>query len=117
MRTSLLFFFTSFLAACSGWNSDRDTYATIHGPSAGSATVIGRVVNTSGQPYQNLTVRLAEVYYATDNPEQGAYVLDAAFSLAGLRIKMVILLFLKFAPYGLCAGIRRPDSAYKMHRK
>jgi len=83
-RISLLSFFCLILlAACSGIGTPTATLTpkpTYAAPSADKTTVIGRVVNTSGQPYQNLTVRLAEVYYATDNPEQGAYVLDAAFS-------------------------------------
>ena len=71
-RISLLTFFCLILlAACSGIESPTviltptPTYAA---PSADKTTVIGRVVNTSGEPYKELIVRLAEVYYATDIP-------------------------------------------------
>ena len=117
-RISLLTFFCLILlAACSGIESPTailtptPTYAA---PSADKTTVIGRVVNTSGQPYQNLTVRLAEVYYATDNPEQGAYVLDAAFSPGGVTDQNGYFIIPEISPMDYVLVLGSPDSAYKI---
>lgn len=52
-------------------------------PQAGKTTVIGRVVSTkTGQPMNQTTVRLAEVY--KNENQEGAYVLDGATSPGGI---------------------------------
>lgn len=117
-RISLLSFFCLILlAACSGIASPTatltptPTYAAL---SADKTTVTGRVVNTSGEPYQNLTVRLAEVYYATDNPEQGAYVLDAAFSPGGVTDQNGYFIIPEINPMDYVLVLGSPDAAYKI---
>ncbi len=105
------------LAACSEIESPTATLMptpTYAAPSADKTTVIGRVVNTSGQPYQNLTVRLAEVYYATDDPTQGAYVLDAAFSPGGITDQDGYFIIPDIKPMDYVLVLGSPDAAYKI---
>lgn len=50
-------------------------------PESGKATVVGRIMALgSGDPLANTTVRLAEVYRKEEGKEEGAFVLDGAFS-------------------------------------
>jgi hypothetical protein len=47
-------------------------------PDQGKITLVGKVISKkNGEPVSNVPVRLAEVYYEGD---EGAYVLDGAFS-------------------------------------
>jgi hypothetical protein len=63
------------LAACNQANSNAKVLPT---PPSGKATVIGQIVPADGgQPYSNVTVRLAEVYRQGG---QAAFALDAANS-------------------------------------
>ena len=117
-RISLLTFFCLILlAACSGIESPTailtptPTYAA---PSADKTTVIGRVVNTSGEPYKELIVRLAEVYYATDDPNQGAYVLDTAFSPGGITDQDGYFIIPDIKPMDYVLVLGSSDAAYKI---
>lgn len=62
-------------AACQG----APEGPTVASPEAAKTTVRGRVM-TQGQPLVDVAVRLAEVHREADNPDEGAYVLDGAFS-------------------------------------
>jgi hypothetical protein len=50
-------------------------------PETGKATVVGRVMaQSTGRPMVDTVIRLAEVYREEAGKEEGAYVLDGAFS-------------------------------------
>ncbi len=49
-------------------------------PEEGLTSLVGRVVYPDGKPMANQQMRLAEVYRSETDPEQGAYILDTAFS-------------------------------------
>ena len=83
MRKILLFSFALLLfilSACSLVNSQSTLTAVTPPapPQAGKATVVGRVMSEkTGEPMADTLVRLAEVVRSGD---EGAYVLDQAFS-------------------------------------
>lgn len=49
-------------------------------PEIGKSALSGYLLNSKGAPLKNTTVRLAEVYREGENSEEGAYILDTAFS-------------------------------------
>ncbi|MDQ7030670.1 MAG: hypothetical protein Q9O62_13260 [Ardenticatenia bacterium] len=67
-------------------------------PEAGKAVVVGRLFSTTnGDPLVNVVVRLAEVYYPEDTPddkEKGIYVLDNAFSPSATTDEQGIFVFI-----------------------
>ncbi len=81
MKNARRFFLFSFLlvlllaAAC----QRAAQGPTVASPEAEKTTVRGRVM-TQGQPLVDTTVRLAEVFREGEGQEEGAYVLDGAFS-------------------------------------
>jgi len=50
-------------------------------PETGKANVIGKVQSSQGIPYENINLRLAEVYWQDG---MGAYVMDESFSPGGI---------------------------------
>ena len=76
----LFFFSLLMLSACSlaGRNSQLTAVTPPAPPQEGMATVVGRCLSEkTGEPLPNTLVRLAEVVRSGD---EGAYVLDQAFS-------------------------------------
>lgn len=63
-----------FLTSCT---QVEQSPTAIPAPDDGNANVTGTILTTANKPYQELNVRLAEVYWQNG---QGAYVLDEAFS-------------------------------------
>jgi len=105
------------LAACSSVTTSTPTLTptpTLLAPAADKTTVMGRVVNTSGEPYKDLIVRLAEVYYATDDPNKGAYVLDTAFSPGGITDQDGYFIIPDIKPMDYVLVLGSPDAAYKI---
>lgn len=49
-------------------------------PEIGKSNLTGYLVDDQGIPLKNTTIRLAEVYRQSENSENGAYLLDTAFS-------------------------------------
>lgn len=110
-------FCLALLAACNAINTPTPTLTptpTQLAPAADKTTVMGRVVNTSGQPYKDLIIRLAEVYYATDDPTQGAYVLDTAFSPGGITNQDGYFIIPDINPMDYVLVLGSPDAAYKI---
>ena len=67
------------------------TTTIIPSPEAGKASVTGRVLNSSGEPVSNTSVRLAEVY--PNEEGDAAFALDEAFSPAALTDNQGFFLF------------------------
>ncbi|HHX08707.1 MAG TPA: carboxypeptidase regulatory-like domain-containing protein [Chloroflexi bacterium] len=60
-------------------------------PAEGQSTVIGRALNSSGEPLINISIRLAEVYRGEDG--NAAFALDEAFSPAALTDNQGFFIF------------------------
>jgi uncharacterized membrane protein len=79
----ICFVFCLFLLASCGRNNElgfnkRTVSPVPPTPETGMATIVGQIISMdTDKPLGNTVVRLAEVYYEGD---EGAYVLDTAFS-------------------------------------
>ncbi len=99
----------------------------VNSPEQGRATIVGRLVSAeTGEPLAKTVVRLAEVYYASENrsPENGVYVLDNAFSPSATTDENGFFVFSNVEPrdYVIIVGdiyvkyivISNPDGAPKV---
>lgn len=66
------------LAGCS--SGSVNPKKALPSPETGKAVLTGQVLDLSGVPLKGITVRLAEVYRESQDSEDGAFVLDTAFS-------------------------------------
>ncbi|MFZ3069769.1 MAG: hypothetical protein WA110_01420 [Anaerolineaceae bacterium] len=107
----LFFVILILLSACTQPTATPMAYPT---PLPENTTVVGRVVNTSDEPYAELTIRLAEVYYSDEDPTEGAYVLDTAFSPSAVTDQDGNFIFENITVMDYVLVLGNPDSAYKI---
>lgn len=67
-------------------------------PEIGKSALSGYLVNREGIPLKNTTVRLAEVYREDEDSEEGAYILDTAFSPGTLTNESGFFFFQNIEP-------------------
>ena len=113
----LIFSFVLFLALLTGCRGSKDklsksgpTATPIPNPNTDKATVTGKIFSTSAnKPYPKAPVWLAEVYRSGDN---GAYVLDHAFSPASFADDNGAFVISNVDPKEYVIVVGDPDNVY-----
>lgn len=77
-KKAFLFILLGTVLMCAGCS--KNYVDSIPPPENGKSSLVGFLIDKKGTPLGNTIVRLAEVYRADDNSEEGAYILDTAFS-------------------------------------
>lgn len=103
----LLFFVAGFLSSC----TSNQGVTSIPTPTTGKATASGRIVSiNTGKPYQDATVRLAEIY--RNEQGDGAYALDTATSPIAITDKNGYFIFSDIEPREYVLVIGDPMTRY-----
>lgn len=77
---SIPFLFIILVITLSGCSTISHQEKSLPSPETGKAIIIGRVLDLNGNSLKGTTIRLAEVYRESQASENGAFVLDTAFS-------------------------------------
>lgn len=78
----VILIFGILFTALSGCSKIAHQGKIVPTPETGKATIVGQVLNLDGVPIKGITIQLAEVYRGSPESENGAFVLDTAFSPA-----------------------------------
>lgn len=74
------FIFTIVMAALWIVGCTENSNKILPTPQTGKSSLGGLLVDKTGLPLKHITIRLAEVYRENENSDNGAYILDTAFS-------------------------------------
>lgn len=103
-KQSFFFFFIVIITVITSCTTNL--HISVPTPEIGKSNLRGYLVDGNGLPLRNTTVRLAEVYRESENSENGAYLLDTAFSPGTITDASGFFLFQNIEPgeYVLVVG-------------